>query len=100
MHAHDRATSIDCVVPITEDPGYLPTLRSMVPNDQELGFTKAFFGTDIAEPLLSFFDGSIVLDWKYLQASCDQYTPEMAAYIRAGFIDVVFSGPRDATPLS
>lgn len=95
--AHACQVSIDGLMPVTEDPRYFPSLRSMVPNDQEFGFPEAFLGLDIAEHVKPLFDGSIPFDGINLHASRRKYTPKMTAHILARLFDVVVSRPGDAT---
>ena len=84
-------------MPVAEDPGYLPPLGSMVPNDQEFGLAEAFTGCDLAEGVMPLFDGPIPLDRKNRQASRRKHALEMTAHILARFLDVVLPRPSDTT---
>lgn len=88
---------MDRLVPVTKDSGYFPPIGRLMPNNQKLGLAETFFGFNIAEHVMSLFDGAIPLDRENLHASRRKYAPEITAYVLARFIDVILPRPRDAT---
>lgn len=74
-----------------------PSVGSLVPDDQEFRFAKAFCRLEIAKFLVPFFNSAKPLDGIDLKTSRHQFPAETAADISPRLVDVVFPRPADAS---
>jgi hypothetical protein len=88
---------MDGFVPVTKDSGYLPSIGSLVPNDQKFAFAEAFAGFNLAECVMPFFDGTKSFDRKNLHGSGRKYTAEISADILASFLEILLPRPGNTT---